>query len=62
MATVGTAVDYLNMLIDQRTTGALDRAAGMAIQTREQFANGNRDLSAEDFEDAYRAYGKGYRS
>lgn len=41
--------------------GQLDRMAGQAIQTKEQYKEANSGLAGEDFEDMYRAYRAGYR-
>jgi hypothetical protein len=40
--------------------GSLDRMAGSAIQTREQYKEANPGLTFEDDSDIYRAYRAGY--
>lgn len=56
MATSITAQD----LRAHAEIGGLDRMAGLAIQTREQYQRANPTITGEDAWDIYRAYRAGF--
>lgn len=55
-----TVQDFTATLRAHAENGALDRIAGSAIQTKDQYREANPTFTGEDAADIYRAYRAGY--
>jgi hypothetical protein len=55
-----TTTGFTAILRQHAENGTLDRMAGSAIQTKDQYREANPTFTGEDAADIYRAYRAGY--